>query len=220
MSPLRVLGRSQPHRRFFSTPSSPPLNTEALDRWIASDKRLTLTDTLHPEHLSDLFITLPTRDGTRKPYIAPAAGSPLGYGHHLAFFHPRNPDHALRWDGTDADFCPPEPFTRRMWAGGRMEWRAPGLRVGDAVHASSRLLDVQKKGFERGAPMVFVKQQIEYKRVGSDAVAIAEERSHVYLAAPANRRSVKQGTSRPARSRFAVCMGDSESEDDSSRTSQ
>ena len=189
MLSLRAATSGLPKRRFLSTPS---LNLEALDKWIVSEKKLTLSDTLHPEHVSDLYIALPTRDGTRKPSTAPAVGSLLSYGHHLAFFHPRNPENALRWDGTDADFCPPEPFTRRMWAGGRIEWKAP-LRVGDRVTALSELLDVQKKGFERGTPMVFVKQKIEYKRDGCNDVAIAEERSHVYLAAPANRRTVKQG---------------------------
>ncbi|EKM55614.1 uncharacterized protein PHACADRAFT_256349 [Phanerochaete carnosa HHB-10118-sp] len=179
-------------RRFLSTVPSSSLNLEALDKWIVSDKKLTLSDTLHPEHVSDLYITLPTRDGTRKPYTAPAIGSPLGYGHHLAFFHPRNPENTLRWDGTDVDFCPPEPFTRRMWAGGKIHWKAP-LHVGEKVTAYSEMRDVQKKGFERGSPMVFVKQQIEYKRDGSDDVAIEEERSHVYLAAQASSRGVKQG---------------------------
>lgn len=185
-----------PKRRLLSTTSS-PLNLDALDRWMVSDKKLTLSDTLHPEHVSDLHITLPTRDGTRKPATAPVLGSPLSYGHHLAFFHPRNPEGALRWDGTDADFCPPEPFTRRMWAGGRMQWKAP-LHIGDRVTACSEMFDVQKKGFDKGMPMVFVKQKIEYKREGSCEVAIEEERSHVYLAAPAYSRGVKRVTGLPA----------------------
>ncbi|GJE86915.1 hypothetical protein PsYK624_029980 [Phanerochaete sordida] len=197
MLPSRAVASRLPKRRFLSAAASAPPDLEALDRWIVSDKKLTLSDTLHPEHVSDLYITLPTRDGTRKPYTAPAAGSPLSYGHHLAFFHPRNPEHTLRADGTDADFCPPEPFTRRMWAGGRIQWKKP-LHVGDSVTAFSEMLDVQKKGFEKGVPMVFVKQRIEFKRAGSSDVAIEEERSHVYLAAPAYSRGVKQVTDLPA----------------------
>lgn len=42
-------------------------------------------------------------------------GSPLGYGHHLAFFHPHHPESTLCPDGADTDFCPPEPFTWYMW---------------------------------------------------------------------------------------------------------
>ena len=97
-----------------------------------------------------------------------------------------------------ADFCPPEPFTRRMWAGGSINWKLwgkDGLHVGDKVTAVTRIKDVKKKGFNKdGQPMVFVKQLIEYTKEGSDQVAIEEERSHVYLAAPAHRRSVKEGT--------------------------
>lgn len=178
-------------RRLFSTT---PQHIEALDKWIASEKRLTVSDTLHCEHVSDLYITLPTRDGTRALPVPPERGDPLGYGHHLAFFHPRNPESKLRWDGTDADFCPPEPFTRRMWAGGKMTWKGR-LCIGDRVRAVSEMRDVQKKGLERGAPMVFVQQRIEFTKEGSDEVAIEEERSHVYLAAPADRRAVKQGAS-------------------------
>ena len=78
-----------------------------------------------------------------------------------------------------------------------MEWRYD-LHIGDRATAFSEMHDVQKKGFEKGAPMVFVKQKIEYKKEDSDDVAILEERSHVYLAAPATRRGVKQGM-------FALC---------------
>lgn len=127
----------------------------------------------------------------------PKMGSPLAYGHHLVFFHPRNRESALRSDGTDADFCPPEPFTRRMWAGGRFDWKLQGeegLLIGDGVQAVSRIKEVQKKGFHPGGtPMVFVKQSIEYSKEGTGRVALEEERSHVYLAAPAHRRAVREG---------------------------
>lgn len=161
---------------------------------------MVLQDRLHPEHLADLYVTLPTRDGTREPlpgYAPPREGDALGYGHHLTFFHPRNPEKFLRWDGTDVDFSPPKPFTRRMWAGGRMEWKSP-LCVGDRVEAVSTIASVQKKGFgegETGAPMVFVKQKIEYRKQGGGEVCIEEERSHVYLATAGNKREPKEGES-------------------------
>ncbi|KDQ60781.1 hypothetical protein JAAARDRAFT_124307 [Jaapia argillacea MUCL 33604] len=163
-------------RRLYSTETS----VEALDKWIASKKELVLSDTLSWEHLSDLYITLPTRDGTRTPYEPPKLGQPLSWGHHLAFFHPRNPENRLRPDGTDSDFCPPEPFTRRMWAGGKMVWKSP-LLIGEKAYATSKMGPVDKKGFEKGTPMVFVKQKIEYTMAGQKEVAVEEERSHVYL---------------------------------------
>src|SRR5882757_2511282 len=95
---------------------------DALDQWIASPPVHTLTDPLSVEHLSDLYVTLPTRDGSRKPYQEPQLGAPLPFGHHLAFFHPRRPERLLRADGTDGDISPPPPFSKRMWAGGKITW--------------------------------------------------------------------------------------------------
>ncbi|KAF7976710.1 hypothetical protein HWV62_5877 [Athelia sp. TMB] len=157
----------------------------ALDAWIAAPKALTLTDTLAPSKLADLHITLPTRDGRpgATAFSPPTAGTPLAYGHHLAFFHPRTPEAQLRPDGTDADFCPPHPFVRRMWAGGSMRWLQDGLRVGGAVEARGTVTGVVKKGFTgetKGGPMVFVEQTIEYAEEGR-GVGVVEGRSHVYL---------------------------------------
>lgn len=158
--------------RLYSTDS---LNLHALDssldKWIAQSHTLVLQDSLSADHLADLYITLPTRDGTRHPSIVPAAGQPLNYGHHLAFFHPRNPEAELRLDGTDGDFCPPPPFTRRMWAGGKIKWNAP-LIVGKLSTASSIFHSVTKKGFEKGNPMVFVKQHVFYQNDGVHQVAV------------------------------------------------
>ncbi|KAG1753443.1 hypothetical protein EDB19DRAFT_1845048 [Suillus lakei] len=177
-----------PARRFLSTAS---FNLPALDSWIASPKSLVLTDTFHSNHLSDLYITLPTRDGTRgRPYAPPVEGTPLGYGHHLAFFHPRNPEALLRADGTDADFCPPEPFTRRMWAGGTMTWNKGGeLKVGEKANVVSTVAKVEKKGFEVGKPMIFVKQRIEVTVEGRNKFGMVEERAHVYQPSVATARS-------------------------------
>ncbi|KAI0636921.1 hypothetical protein C8Q77DRAFT_1215804 [Trametes polyzona] len=164
-----------------------------------ADKQLTLHDTLRPEHLADLYITLSTRDGSGsvRPYAPPQEGTPLSYGHHLAFFHPRNPEAALRSDGTDTDFCPPEPFTRRMWAGGRMEWKRP-LSVGDKATARATIGAVTKKRFEKGTPMVFVSQKIEYRKQDSSEVCIEEDRAHVYLAEAGNKRGAREVNGLPA----------------------
>lgn len=181
MSLRPLLRLSTISTRCLSTSSVSALNSEALNKWIGSDKSLCLHDALRPEHLSDLYITLPTRDGTRgEPYQPPAKGQNLNYGHHLAFFHPRNPEAILRPDGTDADFCPPEPFTRRMWAGGSIKWHSP-LVIGDKVTARSNVSSVEKKGFEKGSPMVFVNQTIEYAKEGASVPSVVEGRSHVYL---------------------------------------
>lgn len=180
--------------------STNPSDITALDAWIARPKSLAITDTLTPTHLADLYITLPTRDGARDhwPYQPPTEGTPLGYGHHLVFFHPRLPENALRPDGTDADFCPPEPFTRRMWASGTMRWNPkPGgaLSVGDNAHVVSTIASVEKKGFDavNTHPMVFVKQRIEVTAQGRGEPSVVEERSHVYLASRTRKRDAREG---------------------------
>jgi hydroxyacyl-ACP dehydratase HTD2-like protein with hotdog domain len=190
------LGRRHDMRRDCSHRLLSSEAISALDKWISTEKCLVLKDTYHRRHLEDLFITLPTRDGTRRPYESPKEGSALGYGHHLAFFHPRTPEKYLRADGTDADFCPPEPFVRRMWAGGKMEWKLP-LTIGAESCSVATVDSVSKKGFDRGSPMVFVKQRIEVKSDEQSVTPnIVEERTHVYLAlGTAQKRIVRQGKS-------------------------
>ncbi|KAL1761767.1 hypothetical protein FB107DRAFT_200460 [Schizophyllum commune] len=171
-------------------PSSRRLHTETLAQWIDSPKEANYKDTLHTERLADLFATLSTRDGTRKPFEVPRADEPLPYGHHLTFFYPRSAEPNLRPDGTDGSFCPPAPFIRRMWAGGNMSWdNTHPLRVGDSVIA------VATTSKERDEPaievtkssMVFVNQHIAYTAEGHRAPSIVERRSHVFLPGAAPR---------------------------------
>ncbi|KAF9497829.1 hypothetical protein BDN71DRAFT_534406 [Pleurotus eryngii] len=172
------------HLRFRRIATS-SADIQALDKWIATPQRTRIHDTLSEGHISDLFVTIPTRDGTRAAFRRPRSGSPLSPGHHLVFFHPRHPEHALRPDGTEPDFCPPEPFTRRMWVGGKIRWNHDKpLVVGGKATATWEIENVAKKGFEKGSPMVFVNQRIRYRMEGmpDSDVCVDEERSHVYLA--------------------------------------
>jgi len=164
----------------------------ALDSWISQKKGITLSETLHTDRVADLYVTLPTRDGTTRPYASPKNSEALGFGHHLAFFHPRTPERYLRLDGTEADFCPPEPFVRRMWAGGRIEWRNP-LIIGGKACARASVSSVSGKGFDGSAPMVFVNQRIEIANEGEEECAVLEERTHVYLAQGTYRRTTREG---------------------------
>ncbi|SRR6266550_7076062 len=178
--------RVQPRRGIRGRPYSTqltPSRLNALDKWINSPDKLVLSDTIGREHLSDLYITLPTRDGTRKPYEEPQDSQPVQYGHHLAFFRPRTPESMLKMDGTDPVLCPPSsPFTRRMWAGGRFEWNnANPLLIGSRATASFSVASVARKGFENGKPMVFVNQKIDIVQEGSLEPSVTEIRSHVYL---------------------------------------
>ncbi|KAG5342783.1 hypothetical protein C0989_008733 [Termitomyces sp. Mn162] len=172
----------RPNLRPYSTLSHPEV--EALNKWISTPREKVLSDAFHLERLSDLYITLPTRDGSRQPYLPPKETSPLGYAHHIAFFHARTPEAELREDGTDADFSPPEPFTRRMWAGGKMVWdpEVP-LMIGQRATATWGIDSVKKKVDDpQKIPMVFVNQRIDITMSGNTRPSLTEERNHVYFA--------------------------------------
>ncbi|KAF7317783.1 MaoC-like domain-containing protein [Mycena kentingensis (nom. inval.)] len=188
-----------PFRRLYSS-----ANAAALEHWIASPKQLTLRDSFTLDRLSDLYITLPTRDGTYQPTVHPQTSRPLGYGSHLAFFHPRNPERNLRTDGTDAEFCPPG-FSRRMWSGGKISWNAQKpLIAGASATSRSTIGSVEKKGFEKGTPMVFVKQHIDVTLDGEDVASVMEERAHVYIAEPSGNKTPRSVDGLPSNSDFAL----------------
>jgi len=192
-------------RRLYSTVSA--TDYEALDKWIATPRENVLPDSFHFEHLSDLYITLATRDGTRQTYAPPKEASPLGYGHHLAFFHSRVPESQLKADGTDADFSPPEPFTRRMWAGGKMTWNPDSpLMIGAKATATWGIDTVEKKGFDdpQKNPMVFVNQRLDIKMAGATETSVVEERNHVYISSEARgAKKVREVRDIPATSDFS-----------------
>jgi len=175
----------------------------AVDRWISQKKGITLSETLHTDRIADLYVTLPTRDGTTRPYARPKNSEALDFGHHLAFFHPRTPERHLRPDGTETDFCPPEPFVRRMWAGGQIEWRKP-LIIGGKACARANVSSVYKKGFDGVAPMVFVNQRIEIMNEGEEESAVLEDRTHVYRGLGTYQRTAREG--RPYTVRLSICQ--------------
>ncbi|MEO7243858.1 MAG: MaoC family dehydratase N-terminal domain-containing protein, partial [Rubrivivax sp.] len=78
-------------------------------------------------------------------------------------------------------FLPPVPLPRRMWAGGRFEFRTP-LRVGDAVERRSTIEDVVVKS-GRSGPLVFVTVRHDLHANGAADPALAEWHDIVYRAA-------------------------------------
>ena len=190
--PGRVNGQRGNLKRTLSTALDSSKNV-ALEQWIASPPEHTAIDSLSTEHLRDMYITLPTRDGTRKPYETPQVGNVLPFGHHLGFFHARRPETLLRADGTDEDISPPAPFTKRMWASGNITWNhETPLLVGQTAYGASSVAQLEKKGFDEGKPMLFVTQKIKFSQGGSQVPSVVEERSHVYFHAEvfANRNRV------------------------------
>ncbi|MFM7507452.1 MAG: MaoC family dehydratase N-terminal domain-containing protein [Rubrivivax sp.] len=75
---------------------------------------------------------------------------------HWLYFLPRAPQSALGDDGHPrrGGFLPPVPLTRRMWAGGRLEFLQP-LRVGDTLARTSRTAAVDAK-HGRSGPLAYV----------------------------------------------------------------
>lgn len=106
-------------------------------------------DYLHPQpsHLLDLTLSglVPAHD-TTLPSITQPRRMPAG--HHLVYFPPQVPLSQLLPDGTDHLHSPGEPFTRRLWAGGRVRFsgsRNLSLR-GERAVCLETIRDVVVKG--------------------------------------------------------------------------
>ncbi|KAI0475833.1 hypothetical protein GGR56DRAFT_674357 [Xylariaceae sp. FL0804] len=125
----------------------------------------------------DELMMLEGSDGTgtgRRRHVPP--------GHHLVYFTPGDLERDLGPDGTDTAPRPPPPFTRRMWAGGRMRWpaRSPKpaqragahiLSAGDRAEEVTRLLGVTaKKSRAGGGEMLLVEVEKEIRVDGRPAV--------------------------------------------------
>ncbi|KAI1814928.1 hypothetical protein GGS20DRAFT_545858 [Poronia punctata] len=114
-------------------------------------------------------------------------GTEVPRGHHLVYFTPTDVESELGNDGSDASFNAPWPFTRRMWAGGRMRWcggaaqnaeACVALKVGDEVEERTRLVDAVPKRSRDGGQMVLVNVEKEFW--GPRGLALVDERSWIF----------------------------------------
>lgn len=142
---------------------------------------------LDGNQLQKLSLTLnrpqlhPGLDVTRGP---PPAGTPLPPGYHLVYFSPASVESELGADGTDRTFNAPGPFSRRMWAGGRMTW-TPGaapLRVGDEAEERTRFVGAAAKRSRDGSEMVLV--DVEKEFWGPEGLALVDRRAWVFRPPP------------------------------------
>jgi 3-methylfumaryl-CoA hydratase len=124
----------------------------------------------------------------------PVDGSVIAPLRHWLYFLPLDRRSEVGPDGhaQRGGFLPPVPLPRRMWAGGRLEFRHP-VRVGDAIERTSTIAKVDEKQGRTGA-LVFVLVRHEI-RVGA-VVAIVEEHDIVYRDPP--RAGGPPPASRPA----------------------
>ncbi|KAK3694178.1 hypothetical protein B0T22DRAFT_371066 [Podospora appendiculata] len=158
--------------------------SEAADRMMHGfgGKTLTRKQTLDGNQLQKLSLTLGRthlRHGLDVSTNIPPLGTPLPPGYHLVYFTPSELESALGPDGTERTFNAPAPFTRRMWAGGRMRWHHDAtLRVGEMVEEHTKLVGVTAKKSRDGSDMVIV--DVEKEFWGERGLSIADQRSWVF----------------------------------------
>lgn len=173
-----------------SSSSSSPLSAAAAAQQILDhfhDKTTTLRQTLDGPQLQKLSLTLARPHLYRHHVLAapPPDGTPLPPGYHLAYFAPAQLESALGPDGTDRTFNAPHPFTRRMWAGGRLTWHPKNpLRVGQAVEERTRLVGATPKVSRGGDGFEMVLVEVEKEFWGPDGLALVDRRSWVFRPPP------------------------------------
>ena len=125
----------------------------------------------------------------------PAGGDAIPLGWHWLYFLEAKPAAELGTDGHPkrGGFLPPVPLPRRMWAGGRLDFKRP-LRVGEALRRESEILAVQPKHGKSGS-LVFV--TVRHTVHASNEVAVVEEHDIVYREAAKADDPAPQGKAAP-----------------------
>jgi hydroxyacyl-ACP dehydratase HTD2-like protein with hotdog domain len=152
------------------------LDIDHLKSWVGRQE--VTEDAVTPVPVAALSATL-DRDDPR-----PRPGDPLPPLWHWLYFLPLHRQSEIGPDGhaRRGGFLPPVPLPRRMWAGGRFDFRRP-LRVGEAIRRTSTIADVTHKAGRTG-PLVFV--LVRHEVAGEDGgPALVEEHDIVYREAPA-----------------------------------
>jgi hydroxyacyl-ACP dehydratase HTD2-like protein with hotdog domain len=120
-------------------------------------------------------------EGIRIANDAPPEGTPIPPGYHLVYFTPTFLEEDLGSDGTDKSVNPLAPFTRRMWAGGELEWSqdpSQFLRVGQVVQETTNMLSAEPKKLKTGAEMLVVGVEKTYET--EKGVALVDRRNWVF----------------------------------------
>jgi 3-methylfumaryl-CoA hydratase len=126
-------------------------------------------------------------------------GQPIPGGWYVVLFGAEARQSTLGPDGHPAkgQFLPPVPLPRRMFAGRRVEFRAP-LHIGDEVTRTSRIQSITPKQGRSGA-MCFV--TVRHEIASPRGPAVVEEQDLVYReassAAPAKREAAPSTAEAP-----------------------
>jgi 3-methylfumaryl-CoA hydratase len=153
-------------------PGSGPSTAPSLAAWVGRSE--VAVDTLDPRPVAALRATLDL------PGLPVEPGQVLPPLWHWLYFLPLHRASELGPDGhaRRGGFLPPLALPRRMWAGGRFEFRHP-LRVGDRVERVSTIERVDEKRGRSGA-LAFVTVRHELRREGEAEEALTEWHDIVY----------------------------------------
>lgn len=138
---------------------------------------------LDPNQIQRLSLTLNRprlyRGLRRLEDNVPPIGTPIAPGYHLVYFTPAALPGDLGRDGTDISYSPAEPFTRRMWAGGRMDWEKENpLRIGDEAVETTKLVSAEPKVTRAGEQMIVV--GVEKTFENAKGLALIDRRDWVF----------------------------------------
>ncbi|PMD65382.1 uncharacterized protein K444DRAFT_607936 [Hyaloscypha bicolor E] len=164
-------------RRLYSSTSAPSIASQFLSKSQSLPPH-THTQFLGANQLQRFSATL------SRPELAqslPKNGTPLPACYHLAYFTPSQVEEELGRDGTDTTFNPPRPFTRRMWAGGELEWiggETNRLKIGQEVTETTKLVSAVGKNTRAGEEMVVVGVEKSYEN--ERGVALIDKRNWIF----------------------------------------
>ena len=129
----------------------------------------------------------------------PREGDAIPEGWHWSYFLETAPASELAHDGHPkrGGFLPPVTLPRRMWAGGRLEFRRP-IKIGERLSRESEIISVEPKTGNSGN-LVFV--GVRHTVSASNEIAVVEEHDIVYrdAAQPAAGAPAKPGTPPPGK---------------------
>lgn len=169
-------------RRLFTTTSRKQASaSEACDELLTRFQQGPVSirkQLLDANQLQLLSITL---NRTPSSFNPPPNGTPVPPGYHLIYFTPSIIEAELGLDGTDRTVNPLSPFTRRMWAGGELEWaqhRNAFLRVGQEVRETTKLVSAEPKKLKNGGEMLVV--GVEKTFSNHHGIALTDRRNWVF----------------------------------------
>jgi hydroxyacyl-ACP dehydratase HTD2-like protein with hotdog domain len=170
-------------RRFFTTAATRRVSTaeacaEMFERFGSGKPVSIRKQIIDANQLQLLSLTLNRTPTSNNP---PPVGTAVPPGYHLVYFTPSIVESELGLDGTDQTVNPLSPYTRRMWAGGELQWTQDSnslLRVGQEIRETTRLLSAEPKKLKSGGEMLVV--GVEKTFENEKGIALVDKRSWVF----------------------------------------